>query len=68
MNLRELMEKRSREDDNADEKPATAPNGDIYVDLPNAAKQRKKKQYPTTSKSQNSLIQTLWYYADADAV
>lgn len=39
-----------------------------YVRLPKPGKKRNKKDFPVTTKAQNSLIQTLWAYQGADAV
>lgn len=40
-----------------------------YVDLPktSGAKKKKKKSFPTTDPAENSLINTIWKYQNADA-
>ena len=40
-----------------------------FVQLPDPKKQRKnKKRSPTTDEKENTLINTLWHQANADAV
>ena len=40
-----------------------------YVELPDVDEKpsKKKKRFPTSDKAENSLIQTLWFYQNADA-
>jgi hypothetical protein len=39
-----------------------------YVQLPKSStKKKKKKSFPTTDSTENSLINTLWNYQNADA-
>lgn len=38
-----------------------------YVTLPKSSGKKKKKTFPTTDSAENSLINTLWYYQNADA-
>jgi hypothetical protein len=42
--------------------------GETYVQLPTDSKKKKKKKgAPTSDKAENSLINTIWHYNNADA-
>ena len=45
------------------------PAASEFVQLPDPKKQRKnKKKIPTTDEQENTIINTLWHQANADAV
>jgi hypothetical protein len=41
--------------------------GSDYVPMVKPGKTSKKKRQPTTTKAENSLINTLWFYGNSDA-
>ena len=69
--LKQLFESKLSSTDNGaindfepsdDELPLSLPEP-----IPNGKRTDKKKRFPSTDKAQNSLIQTLWTYNNADA-
>lgn len=46
-----------------------SPKQDDYVELPTPAKvkQKRKRKFPTTDNAENSLIDNIWLYQNADA-
>lgn len=64
--LKELLEMSNLSEGTED----IIPDGsEEYVQLPKPGinKKKKKKSFPTTDSAENSLINTLWKYQNADA-